>query len=234
MEVRDGRIRRPRAASASDDEQRTARHGRLRRQPPSDSSDYQRGYLCGIVRGDGHIGTYCVHRAPTARERRDATASDSRSATSRRCERADALSRSRRASTTRAFDLLSQATVDQARMLARSARRRERASSDITRAHRVAALADRRLAQGLPRRDLRRRGLLRRPGAADLEHRPARSWTGRPRALRHFGFDHVEETAQAERASSASASAAAFANACASSTSPTRRSPASAPSRAWR
>ena len=28
---------------------------------PEESSDYRRGYLCGIVRGDGHIGSYDVH-----------------------------------------------------------------------------------------------------------------------------------------------------------------------------
>ncbi len=32
---------------------------------PSESSDYRRGYLCGIVRGDGHIGSYS-YCAPTA------------------------------------------------------------------------------------------------------------------------------------------------------------------------
>ena len=25
--------------------------------PPSESSDYKRGYLCGIVRGDGHVAS---------------------------------------------------------------------------------------------------------------------------------------------------------------------------------
>jgi DNA repair photolyase len=29
---------------------------------PEESSDYKRGYLCGIVRGDGHIGTYSYAR----------------------------------------------------------------------------------------------------------------------------------------------------------------------------
>jgi DNA repair photolyase len=30
--------------------------------PPQDGSDYQRGYLCGIIRGDGHLGTYSYQR----------------------------------------------------------------------------------------------------------------------------------------------------------------------------
>lgn len=30
--------------------------------PPKDSSDYRRGYLCGIVRGDAHLGTYAHAR----------------------------------------------------------------------------------------------------------------------------------------------------------------------------
>jgi hypothetical protein len=29
---------------------------------PSHSSDYRRGYLCGIVRGDGHLGSYAYDR----------------------------------------------------------------------------------------------------------------------------------------------------------------------------
>ena len=48
------RARRGAPASAPDDEQRADGHGRLRR-PPEDSADYRRGYLCGMVRGDGHL-----------------------------------------------------------------------------------------------------------------------------------------------------------------------------------
>jgi DNA repair photolyase len=29
---------------------------------PADSPDYRRGYLCGIIRGDGHLGSYHYHR----------------------------------------------------------------------------------------------------------------------------------------------------------------------------
>ena len=31
--------------------------------PPSCSDDYRRGYLCGLVRGDGHVGSYSYSRA---------------------------------------------------------------------------------------------------------------------------------------------------------------------------
>jgi DNA repair photolyase len=31
-------------------------------EPPKDSPDYRRGYLCGIIRGDGHIGDYSYER----------------------------------------------------------------------------------------------------------------------------------------------------------------------------
>jgi DNA repair photolyase len=31
-------------------------------QPPVDNEDYRRGYLCGMVRGDGHIGSYSYDR----------------------------------------------------------------------------------------------------------------------------------------------------------------------------
>ena len=31
--------------------------------PPADSAEYRRGYLCGVIRGDGHIGSYHYDRA---------------------------------------------------------------------------------------------------------------------------------------------------------------------------
>jgi len=31
-------------------------------EPPKDSPDYRRGYLCGMIRGDGHIGEYAYER----------------------------------------------------------------------------------------------------------------------------------------------------------------------------
>jgi DNA repair photolyase len=31
-------------------------------EPPKDSPDYRRGYLCGMIRGDGHIGDYAYQR----------------------------------------------------------------------------------------------------------------------------------------------------------------------------
>jgi DNA repair photolyase len=30
--------------------------------PPQDASEYRRGYLCGIIRGDGHLGSYAYQR----------------------------------------------------------------------------------------------------------------------------------------------------------------------------
>src|SRR4051794_9973031 len=32
-------------------------------EPPADDADYRRGYLCGMVRGDGHLGSYSYARA---------------------------------------------------------------------------------------------------------------------------------------------------------------------------
>src|SRR5215467_5626267 len=31
-------------------------------EPPKNSTDYRRGYLCGMIRGDGHIGEYAYER----------------------------------------------------------------------------------------------------------------------------------------------------------------------------
>jgi hypothetical protein len=31
-------------------------------EPPSDTPDYRRGYLCGLIRGDGHLGSYSYVR----------------------------------------------------------------------------------------------------------------------------------------------------------------------------
>jgi DNA repair photolyase len=31
--------------------------------PPEESDDYRRGYLCGLIRGDGHLGSYAYERA---------------------------------------------------------------------------------------------------------------------------------------------------------------------------
>src|SRR5436190_10527149 len=36
--------------------------------PPSDSPDYQRGYLCGLIRGDGNIGSYSYMRPGRTRD----------------------------------------------------------------------------------------------------------------------------------------------------------------------
>ena len=38
--------------------------------PPLDSADYRRGYLCGLIRGDGHAGTHLAFRR-NGREARD-------------------------------------------------------------------------------------------------------------------------------------------------------------------
>ena len=37
--------------------------------PPEHTPDYRRGYLCGLIRGDGHVGSYS-YRAPGTGERR--------------------------------------------------------------------------------------------------------------------------------------------------------------------
>jgi DNA repair photolyase len=34
--------------------------------PPSDGPEYRRGYLCGMIRGDGHLGSYSYQRAGRA------------------------------------------------------------------------------------------------------------------------------------------------------------------------
>jgi DNA repair photolyase len=35
--------------------------------PPAESPDYQRGYLCGLIRGDGHLGSYRYERPGRSR-----------------------------------------------------------------------------------------------------------------------------------------------------------------------
>ena len=123
---------------------------------PEESSDYRRGYLCGMIRGDGHIGSSAYKRA-------DGTA---RGRTHRfRLALADfeALRRAR-------GYLLDGGVCDGAlRFLApvaaaqrpcgRSRHTAERRVAAISRDDPLAAVAQRRLAQGLPGGHLRRRGL---------------------------------------------------------------------------
>ena len=69
-----------------------ARHGSLRRRRRALEHDYQRGYLCGLIRGDGHIGSYCVLARRRPGVRRSLPLPPGALPTTRRCERADALS----------------------------------------------------------------------------------------------------------------------------------------------
>ena len=63
--VRAGRA----AAAAPDAQQQADRHGRVRRRSRR-LADYRRGYLCGLIRGDGHLGSYPYERPAAALQRR--------------------------------------------------------------------------------------------------------------------------------------------------------------------
>ena len=100
---------------------------------------------------------------------------------------------------------------------------------------RLAAVAERRVAQGFPGGHLRRRGILPSGGALRIANTdPAiLAWT--EDCLRHFGFRYDDRRDPKEPTDcETSASSAACPSVCASSISPIRRSSASARSRVWR
>ena len=171
-------------------EQRAARHGPLRRGSAM-IGDYRRGYLCGIIRGDGHIGSYSYTRDGGARD--EHTGSGSRCATrgARRARSATSSSAGRRhASSSRSTG----------RPAPRGACRRSGRSARDGRAHHASSSA-----WPLSPSDDWRKGFL--AGIFDAEgscggrrlrisNTDRRSWTGSLRVSRHFGFDHVEEPRQ--------------------------------------
>ena len=157
------------AASAPDDEQRAARTGRFAAGPDR-IERLQARLSCGIIRGDGHIGSSAYERADGA-ERTHAPASDSRSPTSRRCG-----ARERYLLDGGRHDrgiVFQPAGGGRRAMLAISHQAARRVDA-TRRADPLAAVAERRLAQGLPGGHLRRR---RAPAgeqaSADLEQGPA-------------------------------------------------------------
>src|SRR3954466_3808888 len=155
---------------------------------PEESSDYKRGYLCGIVRGDGHIGAYSYSRPGRTRDDhyrfRLALCADEEQ------KRADAYL-SQAGVATRAF----------AFQEATAARRPARAIRTSSRAN-VEAITQL-IAWPLSPSDDWRKGFL--AGIFDAEgscaghalriantDRLILDWTAA--SLRHFRFQHVEET----------------------------------------
>ena len=155
------------AASASHAEQQADGHRRIRGRPER-SADYMRGYLCGIVRGDGHLSSRPYLRSDGRRERaQPVPAGTDRLRGARRAQEYLAGSRSRdaRLPFRRCARQLPRAPGDPGSVAA--VRRSD------PRAHRLARPCSARLVQGLPRRDLRRGGNFSsswlRP---DLQHGP--------------------------------------------------------------
>ena len=126
---------------------------------PTDDRDYRRGYLCGVIRGDGHVGSYAdargtVHRfrlalADLEALRRARAFLDDLAVVTRELAYASAGSRPVRAIRTQ----------------------RRESVARVNRARRVAVVPEPVLAEGLSRRHIRRGGVVRRL-AADSEHRP--------------------------------------------------------------
>jgi DNA repair photolyase len=160
-------------------------------QPPAPCHDYRHGYLCGLIRGDGHIGTYSCSRPGRARDEhhrfRLALCDD------------EALERAQ-------SYLLEERVVTQAFRFHEAT-----ATTRAARAIRTSARANvehitRLIAWPLSPSDDWRKGFL--AGIFDAEgscsgqalrmantDRLLLDWTAD--CLRHFGFDHVEEPRQA-------------------------------------
>ena len=166
-----------------------ARHRRVRRPRPADDADYRRGYLCGMIRGDGHLGSYAYARRAPGRRRvhrfrsrwpisrrcgaRSAYLADLGVATRRvRCSRrlAGAIARCARSGRS------SRAAVEPIRELIALAVGPERTTG--ARASSPASSTPRAPAAGI---------------AAHREHRPRRSSSGPPTCLRRLGFRYVVE-----------------------------------------
>ena len=139
-------------------------------EPPKNTVDYRRGYLCGMVRGDGHLGRYrWGHRRrsaiPPRAGGRGRTGPDALlPGQLRHRDEGAHLRRSSRAAEGSAGDLcvfLRVGGSDQA-------------------LHRLARDAYAGLAEGLPGRDLRRRRQLQPGRLANLEHRPGDHRRGHP------------------------------------------------------
>ena len=193
---------------------------------PEHADDYRRGYLCGMIRGDGHLGT--LHLRAAGRPLRRCTSVPPRPGR-REAPRPDAGAILRReASRRRASRSPRRPALGGCDAIRTSAR--ERTSSASASSIAWPRRPTRRLAQGIPRRDLRCRGLRRPGGAADLRTRdPSDLSTGRTCAASSASAStSSSRTRHARTAVRTCASAAASASGCASSTPSTRRSPASA------
>jgi len=128
---------------------------------PDESSDYKRGYLCGIVRGDGHIGSSTYVRAD---------------GTEGRAHRFGGVAARRplpprRRGLHRGIDLLGRRRGTQSH--AGRLRPPRATDCETPRAHPMASFTKRRLAEGLPGRNLRRRRHVPRIGPSDREQRQA-------------------------------------------------------------
>ena len=164
--------------AAPHDEQLAARHRRASPTRRADDADYRRGYLCGLIRGDGHLGSLRRTRV-SDRVRVPARADRFRGT----APRAALPRRARGRRRTNGF------SPPPRRARARDAlrcgrgcprdRSRRSASSSAGRARPNHAVA-----QGLPRRHLRRRGLVQRRARSASPTRTATiiHWTRRSRS----------------------------------------------------
>ena len=154
-------------------------------EPPKDSIDYRRGYLCGMIRGDAHFGSY-VHALPARFHRFRLALADE-----------EALAR------TREYLVDLRGPHDRVRFLRRDAQRGVRCgpSAAVSRSDLEPSstrsggrLPVPGLAVRLPGGHLRRRGQLQ-PGVWRISNTDPEiiGWT--TRALRALGFDYVLEAA---------------------------------------
>ena len=196
------------AASAPDDEQRAARDRALRRRRrPSRARLQARLSLRDDPRRRAHRHLPRTTR-PTVGRGDDRTGSASRSPTSRRCGARSDYLLDGRASHTTEFAVPPGGGARSAPMPAIRTSARAKGRPDRRARSAWPLLAERRLAQGLPGRDLRRRGLLRPSGVLRISNTDRRDpGLDAAHACGDFGFDCVEEPTQARTALSMRAGA---------------------------
>ena len=197
-------------------------------EPPDHNAEYRAGYLCGMIRGDGHIGSRAVRPARTGDQwthHRFRLALVDMEALRR-----DARVPRRDRGTRPGVPVRRRGRIQRGDQ--RDPHAEARTTSMRSGRDPVASLAERRLAQGLPRRHLRCRGQLRRVShPSDLEYRSGahRPDSALPAAAR-VSTSRRRAPDNENGARRASAFAAASASTSASSTRWTRPSAASAPS----
>ena len=182
LEARDRHRAGPGAATPPDPERQADRHRAVRGAARDDWPDYRRGYLCGLIRGDGHLGSYSYDRAgpPAA----TSTGSGSRSTDLEALRRAHDYLEEEHGVATQEFAFADARPTADAGRSGRSRASNVAAIRELIRWPRTAApewckgfLAGIFDAEGMQQR-----------GAPDLQHRSARSSTGSRGACGGFGF----------------------------------------------